>query len=46
MYCLGLENERALAAYGRGSYIGKIMESTRTNPVAPHIVLIRQSVGF
>jgi acyl-CoA hydrolase len=45
-YCLGLENERALAAYGRGSYIGKIMEIHQDEPGRTHIVLIRQSVGF
>jgi len=45
-YCLGLENERALAAYGRGSYIGKIMEIHQDEPGRTYIVLIRQSVGF
>jgi L-lactate utilization protein LutC len=45
-HCLPLEHERALAAYGRGSYIGKILEIHQDEPGRTHIVLIRQSVGF
>ena len=45
-HCLKLENERALAAYGRGSYIGKILEIHQDEPGRTHVVLIRQSVGF
>jgi len=45
-HCLELENERALGVYGRGSYIGKILEMHQDEPGRTHVVLIRQSVGF
>jgi hypothetical protein len=45
-HCLELENERALAAYGTGSYVGKILEIHREEPGRIHVVLIRQAVGF
>jgi hypothetical protein len=45
-HCLGLENERALQAYGRGSYIGKILEIHQDDPGRTHVVLIRRAVGF
>jgi acyl-CoA hydrolase len=45
-HCLELENERALGVYGRGSYIGKILEIHQDEPGRTHVVLIRQSVGF
>jgi acyl-CoA hydrolase len=45
-YCLGLENERALAAYGRRSHIGKILEIHQDEPGRTHVVLIRRPVGF
>jgi len=45
-YCLKLENERALEVYGRGSYIGKILEIHQDEPGRTHVVLIRQPVGF
>jgi hypothetical protein len=45
-HCLELENQRALGVYGRGSYIGKILEIHQDEPGRTHVVLIRQSVGF
>lgn len=45
-HCLELENQRALGAYGRGSYIGKILEIHQDEPGRTHVVLIRQPVGF
>ena len=32
--------------YGRGSYIGKILEIHQDEPGRIHLILIRQSVGF
>jgi L-lactate utilization protein LutC len=45
-HCLGLENERTHAVYGRGSYIGKILEIHQDEPGRTRVVLIRQAVGF
>jgi L-lactate utilization protein LutC len=45
-HCFELENQRALAVYGRGSYIGKILEIHQDEPGRTHVVLIRQAVGF
>jgi hypothetical protein len=45
-HCLALENERTLEVYGRGSYIGKILEIHQDEPGRTHVVLIRQAVGF
>ena len=45
-HCLKLENERTLGVYGRGSYIGKILEIHQDEPGRTHVVLIRQAVGF
>lgn len=45
-HCLALENERALAVYGRASSIGKILEIHQDEPGRTRIVLIRQAVGF
>ena len=41
-----LENERTLEAYGRGSYIGTILEIHQDEPGRTHVVLIRRPVGF
>ena len=45
-HCLELENERALGVYGRGSYIGKLLEIHQDEPGRTHVILIRQAVGF
>src|SRR5829696_6885122 len=45
-HCLELENERTLGVYGRGSYIGKILEIHQDEPARTDVVLIRQAVGF
>jgi len=45
-HCLELENERALGVYGRGSYVGKILEIHQDEPGRTHVVVIRQAVGF
>jgi hypothetical protein len=45
-HCLRLEDQRALGAYGRGSYIGKLLEIHQDEPGRTQIVLIRQAVGF
>ena len=45
-HCLELESERTLEVYGRGSYIGKILEIHQDEPGRTHVVVIRQAVGF
>jgi hypothetical protein len=45
-HSLKLEDARALAAYGRNSAVGKILEIHQEQPGRIHVVLIRQSVGF
>jgi len=45
-HCLALESERTLEVYGRGSYVGKILEIHQDEPDRTHVVLIRQAVGF
>jgi hypothetical protein len=45
-HSLVLEDERAIAAYGQHSSIGKILEIHQEMPGRIHIVLIRQVVGF
>jgi hypothetical protein len=45
-HCLPLESERALAAYGEPSRIGKILEIHQEDPGRIHVVLIRRRVGF
>jgi hypothetical protein len=45
-HSLPLEDARAYAAYGRNSYVGKVLEIHQEQPGRIHVVLIRQSVGF
>jgi hypothetical protein len=45
-HSLKLEDGRALAAYGQGSYVGKILEIHQEQPGRIHLVLIRQVVGY
>jgi hypothetical protein len=45
-HSLKLEDVRAQAAYGQGSYIGKVLEIRQEMPGRIHLVLIRQNVGF
>jgi hypothetical protein len=45
-HSLKLEDARANATYGQGSYIGKILEIHQELPGRIHIVLVRQPVGF
>jgi acyl-CoA hydrolase len=45
-YSLPLEDARAVAAYGRHSRVGKILEIHRDDPGRIHVVLIRRVVGF
>jgi hypothetical protein len=41
-----LEDARAMAAYGQGSAVRKILEIHQEVPGRTHVVLIRESVGF
>jgi len=41
-----LEDARAMAAYGQGSAVRKILEIHQEVPGRIHVVLIRQAVGF
>jgi hypothetical protein len=43
---LKLEDGRAIAAYGRHSVVGKILEIHQEMPDRIHVVLVRQAVGF
>ncbi|MEU8384879.1 LUD domain-containing protein [Streptosporangium sp. NPDC048865] len=45
-HSLVLENVRAKAAYGRHSYIGKILEIHQDTPGRIHLVLVRQVLGY
>jgi LUD domain len=45
-HSLGLEDARALAAYGQNSFVGKILEIHQELPGRIHIVLIRRVIGF
>ena len=45
-HSLKLEDARAMAAYGRHSQVGKILEIDQELPGRIHIVLVRQAVGF
>jgi LUD domain len=45
-HSLGLEDTRAMAAYGQNSFVGKILEIHQELPGRIHVVLIRQPVGF
>lgn len=45
-HCLELEDERARAAYGQGSRVGKILEIHQEDPGRIHVVLIRTAIGF
>ena len=45
-HSLKLEDVRAQATYGQGSYIGKVLEIRQEMPGRIHLVLIRQNVGF
>jgi acyl-CoA hydrolase len=44
--CFELEDARTLKAYGKNTYIGKILEIHQDDPDRIHIVLIRAVVGF
>jgi hypothetical protein len=41
-----LEDARALAAYGKNSRVGKILEIHQEDPGRIHVVLVRVAVGF
>jgi hypothetical protein len=45
-HSLVLEDGRAQAAYGQGSFIGKVLEIRQELPGRIHLVLIRENVGF
>ncbi len=45
-HCLGLEDARAMEAYGVKSRVGKILEIHREDPGRIHVVVIRRRVGF
>jgi acyl-CoA hydrolase len=45
-HSLPLEDARALAAYGMGSRVGKVLEIRQEDPGRIHVVLVRQLVGF
>ena len=45
-HSLTLEDARAIAAYGRHSAVGKILEIHQEQPDRIHIVFVRQRVGF
>ena len=45
-HSLKLEEVRAQAAYGQGSFVGKVLEIRQEMPGRIHLVLIRQHVGF
>jgi hypothetical protein len=45
-HSLVLEDGRAQAAYGQGSFIGKVLEIRQEMPGRVHLVLIREKVGF
>jgi LUD domain len=45
-HSLKLEDARTLEAYGKESYVGKILQLHRDDPGRIHVILIRQRVGF
>lgn len=46
-YCLPLEDKRAQAAYGTGSYVSKILIIKReVNPKRLHLILVPEQLGF
>jgi acyl-CoA hydrolase len=45
-HSLKLEDARTLEAYGKNSWVGKILEIHQENPGRIHVVLIRRQIGF